>query len=96
MDRSNYAALQATMNSFGSLEWEFTALSKTINFMDVHLSITPTGIKSTLYEKPMNLYLYLPPLSAHTPGVLRGLIIGMTKQIYALTTELPERELALQ
>jgi hypothetical protein len=96
IDQLNFAALQATMNSFGSLEWEFTALSKTIDFMDVRLTITPTGIKSTLYEKPMNLYLYLPPLSAHAPGVLRGLIIGMTKRIYALTTELPEREQALR
>jgi hypothetical protein len=79
------------MNSFGSLEWKLTALMKTINFMDVQLFITPTGIKSsTLYKKPMHLYLYLPPLSAHAPGVLRSLIIGMTKGIYALTTEVPK------
>jgi hypothetical protein len=96
IDQLNFAALQATMNSFGSLEWEFTALSKTIDFMDVRLTITPTGIKSTLYEKSMNLYLYLPPLSAHAPGALRGLIIRMTKRIYALTTKLPEREQALR
>jgi hypothetical protein len=44
----------------------------------------------------MNLYLYLPPLSAHAPGVLRRLIIGMTKRIYALTTKLPEPEQALR
>jgi hypothetical protein len=96
INQFNFAALQATMNSFSSLEWEFTALTKTIKFMDVRLTITPTGIESTLYEKPMNLYLYLPPLSAHAPGVLRGLLIGMTKRIYALMTELPEREQALQ
>jgi hypothetical protein len=75
------------MNSFGPLEWEFSKLSKTIDFMDVHLYISPTGIKSRLYKKPMNFYLYLPPHSAHPPGVLPGLIISMTKQIYALTTE---------
>ena len=79
------------MNSFGSLEWEFSELRKTIDFMDVRLTITPTGIKSTLYEKPMNLYIYLPPRSAHPPGVLPGLIIGMAKQIYALTTEQPDQ-----
>jgi hypothetical protein len=74
------------MDSFGLLEWEFSALSNTIDFMDVHLYITPAGIKSRLYKKPMNLYLYLPPRSAHPPGVLTGLIFGMTKQIYAHTT----------
>jgi hypothetical protein len=83
------------MNSFGSLEWEFSELSKTIDFMDVHLYITPTGIKSRLYKKPMNLYLYLPPRSAHPPGVLTGLIIGMTKRIYALTTKLDDRAQSL-
>jgi hypothetical protein len=67
------------MNYFGLLEWEFTTLTKMINFMDVQLMITPTGIKSKLYEKPVYLYVYLPPLSAPTPGILRGLIIGMTK-----------------
>jgi hypothetical protein len=96
IDRNAFTALQATMNSFGSLEWEFSALCKTINFMDVCLSITPTGIKSTLYEKPMNLYLYLPSRSAHAPGVLPGLIIGMTKRIYALTTEQPDRVQSLR
>jgi hypothetical protein len=84
------------MNSFGSLEWEFSELCKSINFMDVHLYITPTGIKSRLYEKPMNFYLYLPPRSAHPSGVLTGLIIGMTKQIYALTTELDGRTQSLR
>jgi hypothetical protein len=60
IDRNSFASLQATMNSFGLLEWEFSELCKSINFMDVHLYITPTGIKSRLYKKPMNLYLHLP------------------------------------
>jgi hypothetical protein len=84
------------MNSFGSPEWEFSRLSKMIDFMDIHLYITPTGIKSRLHKKPMNLYLYLPPRSAHPPGVLPGLIIDMTKRIYALTTEHAIQEQALR
>jgi hypothetical protein len=68
------------MNSFGLLEWEFTTmLMKAINFIEVQRSITPTGIKSTLYKNPIHLYLYLPPLSALPPGVLQDLIIGMIK-----------------
>jgi hypothetical protein len=90
IDRNSFASLQATMNSFGSLEWEFSELCKSIDFMDVHLYITPTGIKSSIYEKTTNLYLYLPPRSVDPPGVLTGLIIGMRKRIYALTTELDD------
>mgnify|MGYP000149416115 CR=1 FL=1 len=45
----------------------------------------------------MNLYLYLPLGSAYPPGVLLpGLIIGMTKRIYALMTEQPDRIQALR
>jgi hypothetical protein len=49
IDGDSFASLQATMSSFGSLRWEFSELSKTINFRDVNLYITPTGIKSRLY-----------------------------------------------
>jgi hypothetical protein len=65
--------------------------AKPINFMDVHLPITPTGIKLALYKKSINLYLYLPPPSARPPGILPGLIIGMAKQIYALMNKQPNQ-----
>jgi hypothetical protein len=63
IDQLNCVALQATMNSFGSLEWEFTTLTKTINFMDVQLMITPTGM---LYEEQM-ICIYTYRLSLHMP-----------------------------
>ena len=34
----------------------------------------------------MNPYLYIPQHSAHPPGVLRGIIAGMIRRIYHLTT----------
>jgi hypothetical protein len=95
IDRNYFASLQATMNSFGSLEWEFSELCKSINFMDVHLYITQTSIKSRLYKKTMDLYLYLPPRLAHPPDVLTGLTMGMTKRIYALTTKLDDQAQSL-
>jgi hypothetical protein len=49
-------------------------------FLDLSLKLTPTGITTSIFEKAMNLYLYLPPNSAQPPGVLRGLMIGMKKR----------------
>ena len=43
-DRQNFLAFQASMNSFGSLTWEFTPLSKTIHFMDLTIKVTDVGI----------------------------------------------------
>jgi hypothetical protein len=77
---------QESMNSFGKLTWEFTPLWKEIDLMALTLSVTPKGIQNWLFEKPLNLYLYIPPHSAHTPGILHGLVFGMTEHIFHLTT----------
>jgi hypothetical protein len=54
--------------------------------MDLTVTVTPNGIQTRLFEKPLNLYLYIPPHSAHAPGILRGLVFGMTGRIFRLTS----------
>jgi hypothetical protein len=79
---------QHWINSFGSLRWTFTALAREIDYLDVTIRLdTSMSIRFTLFEKPLNLYLYLPPHSAHPPGVLTGLIYGMIRRAYRLTTD---------
>jgi hypothetical protein len=51
------------------------------------ITITDGHISTRLFEKALNLYLYLPPTSAHPPGVLNGLIVGMIMRIFRLTTD---------
>jgi hypothetical protein len=62
----------------------------------LELSITKTGIHTSIFEKKLNLYLYIPPHSAHAPGVLRGLVTGMTSRIFRLTTSLRDKRTALR
>jgi hypothetical protein len=76
-----------TNTSYGRLEWEFTLRTSDINFLDLNLLIDDRKIVSSLYEKALNLYLYLPPHSAHAPGMIRGLISGMIYRIRALTSD---------
>jgi hypothetical protein len=52
--------------------------------MDLALTITNNKIESTLYEKEQNLYLYIPPTSAHPKGMLSGLIHGNILRIHRL------------
>jgi hypothetical protein len=92
VDQQKWMAFQSSMNSYGKLEWEFSERTNRTHFLDLDLQFTPAGIKTKLFEKTMNLYLYLPPHSAHPPGVLRGLIIGMIKRIFKLTTDFSDKE----
>jgi hypothetical protein len=79
---------QSEFCSFGGLSWTFTNLTKQVDFLDVTCSFTSIGkISTQLFEKALNLYLYLPPHSAHPPGCLKGLIIGTFRRINRLTSD---------
>ena len=96
VDLQNWNDFKFAMNTYGKLTWVFTPLSKRVDFMDLTLSITDTGIHSKIFEKKLNLYLYIPPHSAHSPGVLRGLIIGMISRIFRLTTDWRDKKIAIR
>ena len=48
------------------------------------ITIREDQIVTSLYKKSMNLYLYIPPHSAHPPGVLTGLVSGKILRIHSL------------
>jgi hypothetical protein len=54
--------------------------------LDLTLWITPYGIETSLFKKPLNLYLYIPPHLPHAPGILWGLVFGMIEHIFQLTS----------
>ena len=70
IDAQNWLSFQASMNSYGTLDWEFSERLSTANFLDLTLHVTSSGIRTRLYKKPLNLYLYIPPHSCHPPGIL--------------------------
>jgi hypothetical protein len=70
------------------LEWEHTSLLKTVDFLDMTISITPENrITTTLFEKASNLHLYIPSHSAHPPGLLSGIVFGHLFRIHTLCTD---------
>ena len=71
LDALEWNAFKNKMNAFPGLTWEFSEPSKTINFMDMTVTINKSNeIDTTLFEKRLNLLLYIPPPSAHPPGLL--------------------------
>jgi hypothetical protein len=74
---------------FGKLVWDVSERQPTVNSLELRISLHPSGrITTRLYEKALNLHLYLSPLSAHPPGLLSGLVHGMLYWIIMLTSDL--------
>jgi hypothetical protein len=82
-----YQRLHTTLNSFGDeghrLEWTSEPPSKTVNFLDLTIQIGyDRRISTKTFQKAMNLYLYIPPISSHSPSVLQGLIFGQLRRFW--------------
>ena len=84
------------MNTFGKLRWEFSERLKSINFLDITISINDNGsIETQLYNKPENLYLYLPAHSTHPQNSLKGLVHGMVYRTLRLTSSPQQQQLEM-
>ena len=79
-------------SKFQNLDWEFSQRATTANYLDLTVKIQGNQIVTSIYEKPMNLHLYLPSHSAHPPSVLRSLIQSMIWRIVTLTTRHDEQK----
>ena len=91
---ANFEEFKATINNYGKLSWEFSSMAKEVNYLDLTISVVPDSppgrscsLGFKLFEKALNLYLYLPPNSAHPPGILKGLIYGMVLRLRRLTSD---------
>jgi hypothetical protein len=77
------------LNTWGSLKWTSDGLTNEIIFMDLTIRIDPFSNRLTYetFQKAMNLYLYIPPNSAHPQGLLRGIVFGRMRAYWNQNTE---------
>jgi hypothetical protein len=71
-----WTAFTETLNSWGKLKWVIQNPSPNSTFLDLNMSIKNSKIITSTFQKDLNLYLYIPPCSAHPPSCLKGLIFG--------------------
>ena len=98
-DDERFNRFKSLMDEFGSthtffqtsthtpLQWEFSERKPSAIFLDLNLSLDQFGnINSKIYEKDLNLYLYIVPHSCHSLGSIKGTIWGMVHRTKALCT----------
>ena len=74
-------------NNYHKLTWGFSERTNKVNYLDVTVLIENRKVSFDLFAKALNLYLYIPPLSAHPPGVISGLVLGNCHRIYTLVSK---------
>ena len=71
------------VDNFGKLRWTNTGLVTEVDFLDLTIQIDDhRNVRTKTFCKPMNLFLYIPPRSAHPPGVLCSTILGNLSRFY--------------
>jgi len=79
------------LNSQGSLQWIASGLQSSVNFLDLTISFCQDNKLSFMtYQKAFNLYLYIPPSSAHPPGVLKSIIYGNLRRYWQQNTSIDD------
>ncbi|KAL7484583.1 hypothetical protein ACHAW6_010217 [Cyclotella cf. meneghiniana] len=63
--------------------------------MDLTISIVSGHLYTTLYEKPQNFYLYLPPHLFHPKRIKTGLIYGQVNCICCLCSSRDDSDMCI-
>ena len=82
MTADEWKIFKNDINSFGILEWDIDEPSKQVDFLDLTLWIDGDKILTKTYQKPINLYQYITPTSAHPPGMIKGMIFGSLRRYF--------------
>jgi len=77
-------------NDFGILKWDFEDRARTVNFLDLTISIENNRITTKTYQKALNLYQYILPTSAHPPNMMEGIIYGLLRNYRRQNTNLED------
>ena len=74
--KNKFEKFMAALNNWGKLKWTCTGFVTSLEFLDLTISIKDHEIHFKTFQKALNLYLYIPPTSAHSPDMIQGLIFG--------------------
>lgn len=86
LDETNWLGFKAAIGNYEGSGWKFWDHLPSLDYIDIVISIIGLSIHSTLFEKELNLYLFIPPHLCHPPGLINGLVLGTCQLIYILNS----------
>ena len=89
--RTTQTNLFRCLNRWGTLRWTCDGHVDSLIFLDLRILIgRDRHLIFKTYQKPMNLYLYIPPGSAHPEKMFRSLIFGRLRAYWLQNTHLSD------
>ena len=82
MNKTEWLQFKNDVDDYAILTWECNEPSTLVDFLDLTVEIKNGSFVTRTFQKPMNLYQYIPPNSAHPPGMIKGMIYGLLRQYY--------------
>jgi hypothetical protein len=79
-DMEPFRSFLSEYNLLTGLEFTFQTAQDEIDFLDLTVFKNGELYGTKSYQKKLNLHLYIPPASAHPPGVIKSLICGRIKK----------------
>ena len=80
--KEKWDGFKKNVNDFGILKWNVEDPSLSVIILHLTLPIKDGNIVSKTYQKPLNLYQYICPISAHPLWMLEGIIFSTLKRYY--------------
>ena len=74
-------SFKSKLNNWGALKWVIEEPSLHTHFLDLKISITGSSFKISTFQKPLNLYLYIPPLLAHPPQLFQRFNLRRNQEV---------------
>jgi len=91
---ATWNSFKERLNNWGSLQWVIDKPSTQVHFLDLNITINKGKITTSTYQKDMNLYLYIPPRSAHPSSCLKGLLHGELQRYWIQNNPTDFQEMA--
>ena len=88
-DSNDFNEFKQYLNSLSSLTWKTENLSTCTTFLDITINLNRQKGKFFFitFQKPMNLFLYIPEHSAHPPGLIKSIVYSLLKTYWYQNTK---------